>query len=301
MTTLAELIANKKKQLQAGNRARAAKIPDGTSRWRILPTWRTDGSDQFWHDFGAHYIKDGAGEMKAVYVCVDKTFGKPCDICDAVRAAAKSATDDATIKLMKEAGAAARILVNAVHLDGTTPNDVQVTDFPPTAFEQVLNIIQEWLDAGDSPLDVTKGKDFIITRTGKGIGTKYSVQVAAKTTKLPADILKKLHNLDEYVAQESAEQAARALNSVRAVAGLLTAPSRAGGIAPSKLAAPEKATTIIEEDEYAVATPPAKVTKAIKPEVFEDVPDTFTPAAAVPAEEESTGDPELDALMKTLG
>lgn len=305
MTSLADLIKNKKAALSAGNRKKTAKIPDGTSRWRILPSWRKDGSEQFWHDFGQHFIKNSAGEMQAVYVCVDKTFGKPCVICDTVRAAVKSAADDATLNALKDAHAAGRILINAMHLDGPTPTEVQIAEIPPTVFDQILGIVQEWMDAGENPMDVKAGKDFLITRVGSGKNTKYSVQVGAKVTKVDAAaVMAKLNDLDAYVAMESSEQEQRALNSVRSVAGLIAAPTRAAGIAPSRLAAPESAMTIVE-DPYEVATPPRRAAAAAtKPVEFEDVPDVFVPPAAVaaaPVEDEGTGDPELDALLRKLG
>lgn len=308
MSSLLELLKNKKQQIAAGSRKKTAKFIDGTSRWRILPSWRKDGSDQFWHDFGAHYIRKPGDDKPTVYVCADKTFGRPCQVCATIGAAIKSATDDATVELLTDAKSTGRVLVNAMHLDGPSPGEVQILEMPPSVFGQLVDIMTEWIEAGESPLNVGpgKGKDFLVTRTGTGKNTKYTVQIAAKTSNVPVDVLTKLNNLDEYVATENAEAEQRALATVRTAAGLLTAPTTAGGVSASKLTAPAAATTIVEEDDYAVAAPPPKkATTEYKPtgltadQPITDVPDSVTAPAAVA--EESSGDPELDALLKSLG
>lgn len=296
--SLAELLRQKKQDMQASKRKRAASIPDGKSRWRILPSWRGAGK-QFWHDFGQHFIKNAAGEMVAVYVCTEKTFGRPCEICSAIGSSIKSATDDATMKILQEARANGRVLVNALHLDGPTPNEVQVLALAPSLFEQIVSIASEWEEAGESIFDITAGKEIVFGRTGSGKKTEYTAQVAAKLMhKVPADL--KLNDLDEYVKQESSEQASRALNSVRAIAGLLPAPTA------GKPASTGAATIDEDDDIYATAPSPAKrVVKDVT-----DVEETAKPAAKHAAAEaapkaaavavESTGDPELDELLRSV-
>lgn len=303
--TLLELLKQKKQDLAAGSRRKTIKPVPGTGRYRILPSWRGAGA-QFYHEFGQHYVKDASEKLLAIYLCTDKTFGKPCEVCDTLRDGSKNAAgDEFTLKLLKEAGAAGRYLVNVLHLDGPTPSEVQILELAPTAFEQIVNIAVEWEEAGDSIFDEVKGKDVLITRTGAGILTKYAAQVAAKTMPLPAGILAKLHNLDEYVKQESSEQKMRALNSVRSVAGLLSAP----GSRPSGLPAAVAGAAVIDEDPYAVSAPPPKrVPPKAAEEDITDVPD-FEPApppvkakARPPAPVvEPTGDSELDELLTQLG
>ena len=92
---LREKLAAKKKAIQAssGQRADVLRIPMGKHKFRILPAHPKKGEDApFWADFGLHYIKSeekdatsGRNKVKAVYVCVDKTFDKPCDVCAAYR------------------------------------------------------------------------------------------------------------------------------------------------------------------------------------------------------------------------
>jgi hypothetical protein len=316
MSALLELLKNKKQDLAAGKRQKTVKPADGRSRWRILPSWRGAGQ-QFWHDFGQHFVKKPDNSIAAIYICTDKTFGKPCPICDAVSSGIKSATDDATMKLLKDAKSNGRVLVNAMHLDGKEPGKVEILELPPTLFAAIIDIAQEWEEAGETIFGAgNEGKDIIIQREGTGMNTKYTAQIAAKSQVVPADVLTKLHDLDAYVQQESHEQQLRALNSVRAVTGLLPAPatSAPSGAMPAAAAAAASIATELD-DPYAVATPPSKPAAAVKPagtvkkldDEITDVPDlpakatvaaTTAPAAAAV---ESTGDADLDDLLNQLG
>jgi hypothetical protein len=203
---------------------------------------------------------------------------------------------------MKEAGATGRVLVNAVVLgEQGNPDEVQILEMAPSVFGQLVDIITEWAEAGEQPLDPATGKDLIVTRTGSGKTTKYTVQVAAKGTKLSPALLTKLHNLDEYVAQESAEAEQRALGSIRSVAGLLPAPAKTASPSLTGIAAAGR--TVVDDME--IAAPPKR-----KPVEFEDVPDLEAGVSAAPAPAPknvkaaapaNTGDDELDALLKELG
>lgn len=285
--TLMELIAQKKAALKSGNRQKTVKPPEGRSRWRILPGWDA-ANPAFYHDFGQHFIKDNTDTLKAVYVCVDKTYGKPCDICAALGAAIRATTDDDQVKILEKSKASGRILLNALQVDGATPNEPAILELSPNTFAEFLNIVTEW---GVEVLDLVGGKDIIIERTGKGLQTKYSVQVAAKSADVSADVMKKVVNLDEYVAQESAEQAQRALANLNAVAGMLPAPTAKPSLADlsiddiddAALAELEGTATRVA-DEPAAAAKPAEKAAAVA-----------TPAAA------TTGDDELDNLLAELG
>lgn len=293
MSSLMELLKNKKQALAANRRAKTVKPEDGRSRWRVLPGWRkpdAENAEQFWHDFGAHYIKDQSGELKAVYICTDKTFGKPCSICAAVQHAIKNTNDGEMAKLLSESRSTGRVLLNALHIDGENPTEPVILEIPPSVFEGMINIINEW---GVETLDLAEGKDFVIERAGKGKNTKYSVQIAAKSAPVDPAVMKKIQNLDEYVAQESEEQAQRALTNFRQVAGLLPAgvASTATAAIPSAVAKPAMSSMMIDDDDAALAALEAGT----------DVPAAAvaTPAAAPAAA--ATSDSELDDLLASLG
>lgn len=323
MTSLLDLLKAKKQDLAAGKRRKTIKPAEGTTRFRILPSWRKTPGQPFWADFGQHFVKNHAGEIQAIYMCTDKTFGKPCAICDAVKLGIKSATDDSTMKLLKDAGANARVLVNAIKYDAAgTPSEVEILELAPTAFESMVGVMTEWEEAGQSIMDLATGRDVLVTRTGTGINTKYTVQVSAKSTPVSPSVMEKLHDLDQYIQQESTEMATRTLNSVRSVSGLLPAPASSG------LPAAAAGAGMSIADEYEAAPAPAR--PAARPVEFEDVPwveptpvvapapvaapvapapvapapvaaaPVAAPVAAAPVAD-SNADSELDALLASLG
>lgn len=320
MSALLALLQKKKQDIAASKRSKTAKFNDGKSRWRILGSWRGAG-EQFWHDFGQHFVKDSAGEIKAIYACVEKTYGRPCEVCSAVAGAIKGATDDATMKLLNEAKSNARVLVNACHIDSPEPNKVEILEMPPSVFAQIVETAEEYEAAGQSIFSHSTGKDLIVTRTGTGKNTKYVVVVAAVSQPLPDSVMSQLNNLDEYVKQESSEGQTRALTSVRAVAGLLPAPSEGASTSGLPLAAAGAARIDPAEDLYAAAPPavrpppaptPAPVVTDVTPRpaaapVATPAPAPVAAAPTVPPADNpaagaatSTGDAELDALLAGL-
>lgn len=236
MSNLLALLNAKKAQLDSGNRAKTLKLKTGRNRWRVLPSWRKDNTkgdtEQFWHDFGQHYIKglDEAGKevIKTVYICTDKTFGKPCPICDTIRSAMSAATDEMK-ELIKQSTAGNRVLINVLDREGDKPNEAQIGEVPPGVFAQIIAIMQEW--GPTEVIDPSTGRDFIIERTGSGLNTKYSVTIAAKSEAVPAAVLGKLPDLDAYCEQENAADQQRALANLRSTAGLLSAPAPASNAA----------------------------------------------------------------------
>ena len=231
MSNLLALLNEKKSKLDSGNRAKTLKLKTGRNRWRVLPSWRKDDTkgdpEQFWHDFGQHFIKGldestGKEVIKAVYICTDKTFGKPCPVCDTVHSAMSSAPDEMK-ELIKQSNASNRVLLNVMDREGDKPNEAQICEVPPGVFSQIVAIMQEW--GPTEVLDPSTGRDFIIERTGSGLNTKYSVTIAAKSEAVPAAVLGKLPDIDAYCEQENAADQQRALANLRSVAGLLSSPT----------------------------------------------------------------------------
>jgi hypothetical protein len=214
----------KAKKQSLVRRERAVSFKAGKTRIRVAPGWRP-GEEHVWsHDFGQHFIKDAAGEIQAVYVCTDATFGKPCEVCGAVKHAMRAAESDEKSKMIAQAASGKTTLVNAFHLDSEEPNTPKVTQVPSTLLTQLLEI------AETQPLeffDLEKGHDIVVTRTGTNKNdTRYHAQMSIKPgTPIPAAALSKLTNLDEYVAQENEEQQRRAIGAINSIAGVLPAPS----------------------------------------------------------------------------
>lgn len=316
MSALMDLINKKKQDINANNRAKTVKPPEGNSRWRILPSWRAEGTEnaeQFWHDFGSHYIKDQAEQLRAVYVCTEKTFGKPCEVCTAIAQSMAYSTEDATVKALKEANASARVLVNAVQTDGAS-KEVVILELSPTAFAQVITVMQEWGDITklDDGQPSATGRDITIERTGKGLNTKYVVQAGNKATPLPSDVMKKVTNLDAYVAQESDSGKLKALTGIASVSGLAALPNSTGGVPllPNTQTALSDM-TLDQEQEAALnalmepsAGTPEKVVDDGQPNATDLAKVAATvavaQAAASSAAPAASGDPDLDQLLAEL-
>lgn len=291
---LMELLANKKKSMKKAEKT--VKLKPGKNRVRILPGWRAvdpktgainpEGDPTFFHDFGQHFIKDSADQLQAVYLCNHATYGKPCEVCSALASASRGVTDDETLEVLAKARASSTILVNALMLDSDQPNTPVILELKRGVFGKLVEIIEEW---EGKPLDPEMGQEIIMTREGTGLTTKYDAQIGPKVYKVPASALTQLHNLDEYVAQESEEQKRKAIAAVNSVAGFLPAPSGADvpRTSATRLAAP------------AAAAAPAGDTE------FEDVPDFDMPAAApaaaaAPARADVALDSELDDLLNDI-
>jgi hypothetical protein len=265
---------------RTGNIDRPEKIPDGRSRWRILPSWRGEEHDEFSHAFSQHYVRGLDSEAKpTVHMCLRNTYEKDCPICTALQDAILSATSDEMRKLLAESKASTRFLVNALRIDGSEPKKPVILEMSSTTFRDFSNLFEQYInppeDSGDEPVDIMdleSGFDITITRTGKGLGTKYVIAPAIKSTKISETVLADLHDLDEYVRQEflrqersSAEQKATAvLHSV--ISGKLPSPSS------NKLSAADYgADDDILEGDYEEEKFSGKTSKAPSDEEIDDI------------------------------
>lgn len=221
MSKLMSKIADKKQALKTTERT--IKPNPGMNEYVILPGWRENEPETLHHDFGAHYIKDAAGTILAVYPCADKTYGKPCAVCSSLNAAMQSAGNDATLETLKEAASRQVYLINVLALGSDKPNDPQILEVSKTVYSAILDVLASW--AG-SVFDANNPQVVTINREGKGLNTRYTVGISPKKVAMPKDVMKRINNLDEYVKQESEDQQRRALSAIATASGALPAPSR---------------------------------------------------------------------------
>jgi hypothetical protein len=227
MSDLKALLAKRKADRQAkeAQNIRTVKLQDGKNRIRVLPGWRKD-DPTYYHDFGVHWIKaPGESKPQAVYLCVDKTYGRPCPICETIGEGIRNTSDDAVIDALKQSNAAGRVLVNALVKSGAEPETPVVMELPSTVASAIEDTLITYLEDDVNVLDLNEGHDFIIERTGKGIGTRYTVNVSPKASVVDKKVLTSLTNLDQYVAQEQEAKLAKALNAVGSAAGISVASS----------------------------------------------------------------------------
>lgn len=219
-TKLMSLMQDKKASL--ARRDKASQPKPGDNRIVLLPGWRKGEEHVWFHEFGQHFIKNTAGEIKAVYPCADATYGKPCSICDGLAQAQRSTKDDDLINALGEAKAGRVVMINALDLGSDQPNTPVPYAIKRGVFGDLVTLVEQW------GVQVFQ-KELLISRVGKGLNTKYSIQITPKDVMVPPAVLEKLIDLDEYVKQESAEQQARALGAISALVGL---PSPGGTSAP---------------------------------------------------------------------
>lgn len=230
--SIQDLIASKTKEMSAKKmRSATLKPASGKHSYRILPSWRGGEEMQFWHDFSMHFIKTAESGAKpaAVYICTEKTYGKECEVCAAIKKSMAVSVDDDMTKRLKDALSAQRYLLNVLHLTGPEPEKVQVLEVGQGVFESICGLISEYGDITD-PSDA--GTNIIINREGTGLDTKYTVLPAAKKTSVPKKCLgDALINLDEFVAQENPTGETKALTAVGTIIGLsLDASSKPTGV-----------------------------------------------------------------------
>jgi len=236
-----------KVQEAMGRRTRTTRLPEGRSTWRILPSWKGLEELEIAHAFGQHFVKDANGDLKVVHVCLEKTFGQECPICEVLRVAKQNADED-TKKLLDESRAGGRFLVNAYRVAKDAAPEVVILELPPTVYESVCDLIDQKADdqeiedeegnmitvPGIDVLDVKKGRNFIISKSGTGLTTKYTVSVSDNPTRVPPELLDKLNNLDEYVKAElnsSQGKDQKALTVISRVStGALPSPASAANL-----------------------------------------------------------------------
>ncbi len=278
---LMALIAQRKAQT---SRLKTLAPAAGRNRYRILPSWRNIAkapshlsdeekglwASQFYIDFAQHFLKDATGAIKAVALCTDKTYGRPCSICDEVARGIVNSEDDLSKARMEEAKSGGKVLMNVLHLDGPTPNQVQVLALSPGTFNGkksvggVVSLFTDWPSLVAFGGNAQGCADIIVDKSGTGKeGTVYNVSAIPTSITLDPSVMANIIDLDTFVAAEdNSASAARALAAVSSITGLLPAPQR-----PSLTAAAA-----------AAFAPPAV---AVAPVVFDDVPD-FPTAAAQP-------------------
>lgn len=200
--------ANEAKQAQlsgSGSGLKIFKFKGSEAKLRIMPPWVEDDEDdpklepykgQFWREVAQHWnIND---DQKAPILCPKKTpyiDGDECPICDFVEELrSKYKNDPAALELAKDVRAKTAYLLTVIDRNDEkyTAKDVatwkkerpdkdvpfeagdaklQVYAAPFTVFNFIINIFAQ----GGDIVDLDEGRDVFITRTGKGIKTKYTV------------------------------------------------------------------------------------------------------------------------------
>ncbi|QNH71644.1 hypothetical protein V1VFAS_115 [Rhizobium phage V1VFA-S] len=229
------------KNKYSGGSGKTVKPKDGRNTYRILaPTsaqapW-VPASGQYWADLGVHWIKaDKNGKPLVVVGDCDTVYQQPSPLNTAIEMAIASAMDEDSKELYNEWKAKKSVLLCAVDFSGNL-DEVVPLELTGTTFGKVADLINVYDDAGKDITDPLTGVNIIITKTGKGLNTKYDVMVDPAPSKpLSADILTRTPDLHAFIAQNffrGEEQ--KALNCIAQIAGIavpaLTGPSGPAGV-----------------------------------------------------------------------
>jgi hypothetical protein len=283
---LAALIKGAKQKYDR-NTSRTYKIKEGKTTVRILQV----GDEKFWADLGVHWIKmEKNGKPVAVVGCHDVCYEAPCPIDTAIEKAMLAAVDDDAVAIIKDWKVRKSVLVNALIRKGDDASDEPVIlEIKPSTFSNIMSIAEEYGEEVGNIFDTKNGIDLVIERKGKGLDTEYSVMPAPTSKAVPAEALKKLHNLDDYIAKEFFRGDEKKA---------LTAIANYTGIDVSGIAGPSTATkrltsaTVEEADEE---RPTPKLTPKASPKAAAVVEEEAAPFKA-----DASEDAELEDILSDL-
>lgn len=210
----------KEKQNAIKSRKKTIKPKEGSNRYVLLPgwDWKNGKQDVWFHDFGTHFIKDEKGDLQSTYICLDRTYGRPCPVCQALKQLSPSVSSDAQIEAIEESAARQSYLLNVLALDSDSPNEPQTLEVGKKVFSAIFDVLAKW---GARLFDPNGSQVIVINRSGVGKNTQYTVLPDAETKAVPPAVYDKLPNLDEYVAQENEQELRKSLGNVQAIGGLL--------------------------------------------------------------------------------
>jgi hypothetical protein len=219
MNKLSDLL-NQKRQQTADKRMgskNAYKFKGGVTTIRILPTWRKDGDNTFFHEFGQAFIKNMNKETLAVIGDRKITYGEDDPIRGLIQRALGEAATDAQREHYKDMLAKPRVLVNAAILDDreVPPTEAQIVDFSETQFDQILEQVQ-LIGIADEFLDLEAGFNLKVSKSGTGFNTKYTFTFDRKPSAAPAGVMDTLVDIDAYIRSKFTDTD-RAINALKTI------------------------------------------------------------------------------------
>lgn len=175
-------------------------IPSGMSSVRILPPWDPTGRVAL--PVYMHPIQFQGQNMrykKWNWTCVNKTFGKPCQICEGLAGIAGAGVDISNWEANRRQYYFNAIVMhdptyNAQKNEGTAPGTHVLMKAGKTVYDWVISQITNPM-IGDIT-NVQNGIDVLITKTGEGLGTEYKMTLSPNgRTPIPQEYLDKIDNL----------------------------------------------------------------------------------------------------------
>jgi hypothetical protein len=286
------LAAQLKKQKQAvaernAGRQNAYKWKLASTEVRILPSWREATEEELEsgegapisHAFGQSWIKDFDGQLLAVVGDRKITYGEDCAVRNLIFKAQAASRSDGQRKHYKEMLASSRQLVNGLVLNDpdVDPTEPQILDFSEAQWTgPVGDLIIAAAEEGDDVLSLENGFNLTVTKSGKGMETKYGFTLARRPSKVDPKVLEKLHDLDTFVKAKFAD-GERATNAIKSLMG-------------EPVALIDRSTDLIEDRR---STRNEDVTEA----QYDVIDDAAAGGVAVEVENVAVSDADIDALF----
>lgn len=191
-------------------------IPSGMSSVRILPPWDSTGRVALAvYSHPIEFQGKGMKYKKYSWTCVNKTFGKPCNICQGLESIKESGVDVSAYEPNRRTFYLnALVMYDPVYdrdlksgkkpenCSGTAPGTHVLMKAPKTVYDWIVASITNPI-IGDIT-SISNGIDIIITKEGSGLGTTYTTTLSPNgRTAVPQEYLDKidaLYNLDEIFA-----------------------------------------------------------------------------------------------------
>ena len=276
---------NKRKDF--GDGPRWWSIPNGMSSIRILPPW--DPSGRIALAVNMHpieYTPNGSQYKKYNWTCLNKTFGKPCKICEGLEQMSAAGVD-----VHKYEASRRKFYMNAIIMydprydadikagkkpedaSGVAPGTHVLLNAPKTLYDWVIAQITNPM-VGDIT-SITSGIDIYITKEGSGLGTQYTPTLSPNGRQpIPQEYLEKiesLYNLDEIFSKGFEDELMNELvDHLKKSAGVMAA------------SVPGVVQQMAGYQTPAVTSPPA-MTQGYVDTGFPDIPNPYsTPVPQVP-------------------
>lgn len=188
-------------------------IPAGMCSIRILPPWDPTGRVALpVYSHRIEYQGKGMKFKKYSWTCVDRTFGKPCKICESLNQLKSVGVDvseyepnsrtfyvNAIVMYDPEFDRDSKMGKSPDQCGGAAPGTHVVMRLPKTLYDWLVAQITNPM-VGDIT-SITNGIDVYVTKEGSGLGTSYSATLSPNgRTAIPKEYLDKiesLYNLDD--------------------------------------------------------------------------------------------------------
>lgn len=217
-------------------------IPSGMSSVRLLPPWDQTGRVALAvYSHPIEFQGKGMKYKKWSWTCVNRTFGKPCNICQGLESIKQNGVDISNYEANRRTFYFNAIVIHDAG-NNVQPGTHVLMKAPKTVYDWVVSSITNPM-IGDIT-SITNGIDIIINKEGSGLGTTYTTTLSPNgRTAVPQEYLDKidqLYNMDEIFSygfeQDQVNELVASLNrSSNAMSGgiVANASTQMSGINPT--------------------------------------------------------------------